>query len=1424
MPSHFPNPEKNPLFHHLLCLLSTSLILSLVSCEDVKCEERDYGYRHINNTLNTQLTEVIESYNSQFTIMKEQGDRYNITHGGSVFSKYADISAVNECKDMIASVTSVGLVCKDIFYLLDSVTYSRSVVHKLQKKEDGSQNSFRSYSQQAYSIILLSNSDTDKTVDITYINTFDSLVYTYHSGNGFLFQNISHLGGTPTIKYISPNSTNINAKFILFYDAITSIQTAAVCIGNSNFSIKITDPSGLPKQANHMNQVFSLKGEREEDDGKVSFYEIFIVDKFFYLFYRVHSKPDGQDSTIQVSRIQFNTLINDNKISVAPPEKVAFKFSVERFGKIKMIKHVSDEFILVYEEESLSSLNLTLCTIDPESLSIDNCTIPFTEYIKTSEIYIYKASLHECQKETAHNKIRVFVEYKSKNSINTVMSAIYTVTFLETNSSIRRTNEWLMESQIHWISNLIKPPALLSLKARNVDQYLTDFTYLRVNFLEYFLPNVPPVGKDVNFSLTVRYKDKSGQEGCVNVNCILISSYTSDIRFRKQDPIELKGYYNTVEKWRYNVQPFPYRGNDMEIMSHEDSIFVDYITDTSQTMITMNNGPNMKETPTFKYRLFEGDFMIGVSESIDKERTMHIYKCYQDIIMKETDQRRAQFKSYLPSLECKLIKSIAVSNLVFLVDANKLTDFLVVRYKSENSVVYYKIDLYDYNHVEINMRGYDPAMVWVQQLTSNTIILCHYKLSSYSPFAIYLLEGEALRKLPEPNVDQYRALPDLSFKAGSLIREGKNVFLYLAITTSSHVSFLKFNMTDTFKNPVLTQSAHDIFKREKNSQTELCFLKGRLFIVHQTVKEAPSLGEEPEKTLHAYLINLDNPNKDYSYPLKEFNITSMSSISVTCKPSLEIIILKGRLEEANNHTRISIYLNGSFTSANNRIIKKTTEKGAEGCDINFMDNYIIELCNNINNELGFIATFLRLKDPIINVKFNHSHSLVPFVLKAQQKEITVDIETRAVLNKKQDILDTNATEGFLYNIKKLMQAEVNESEKMDFEFDVLSEILNYTGHVVHAKIVNRSNPKSPLPKSSISLVERIEEIGRYEKSLDIENLDSESTKYGGFEKLVMKGDYLAVLSVITRYHALISWVIIYEFGRANGDLKIKYKFKINKVCGEFNFESYPSDGQVIIDLGIVCSSSIGSNCFTLYRFGLDTPNKEPSIIDSQITDSECSDVWEVNMNLKVKEGVEQKKSYQLSVLTTAHLDNTIRVYDFSSDDISNIYYKNKTNLVDVDSGFLFMFGNIEILIYLDSNRANLRYGVMNYDLKWEKMITGEVDGIPIKYRNRIIDDLVCTKGESNITKCLLKLGDDSFTTLELYYESSSSDNKQKIKARNFQEHMLMQDTTFLDCIMTDQFMVIDAIYISPGKNSLTNRKQKEVPILLRTSNTEKHSF
>ena len=584
--------------------------------------------------------------------------------------------------------------------------------------------------------------------------------------------------------------------------------------------------------------------------------------------------------------------------------------------------------------------------------------------------------------------------------------------------------------------------------------------------------------------------------------------------------------------------------------------------------------------------------MIEVTESTERERTMHISRCHSDVVMKVPVPEQFTPEGFKPSYECKLIRNISVSNLVDLEEAKELNNYLIVRFKSENSVVYYKIDKYDFNSFETNLKGYDPTYVWTEQITQTKIIICHYKRSASNPFAIFSLDGESLTKLAEPNVDQYRSMSSLTFKAGALIKtedeSNQKLFLYLAMQTAlptTMLSYLKYEVDHQEKSTKLVGSSHNFFKGLDLSDSHACFLNNSLFLLMQKTPNPP---EKP--SIEAYLVDLDNPNLNYSFPLAEFNISLMSEVKVLCKPDHNLIVLRGWVNETDNNkaTRKNIYLNGLFDNANYRVLLITEELGSVECDISFTHNYIIERhedkkdsSSNKNN-----IRFIRLKHPIIYIAAGEAGKTTEHKINMIVGEKSHDLTIR-VKSEKNPIESTPpsvTSPQFNQSVYQLLH-----KEETNLSFPVFNDaaqnqkhVLNYSGHVLNARVI--VPPNSSLARNtSISVIQRIEVLKRYNKSHDISNWDKD--QYGGFEKMVLHGDYLGVVSIITKYQTLMSWFILYEFNRTTANLKLIHNFPITSVCSNFDFVTVSENSQKLeIILAIECKQDISKHSLKFYTF------------------------------------------------------------------------------------------------------------------------------------------------------------------------------------------------------------------------------------------------
>ena len=70
-----------------------------------------------------------------------------------------------------------------------------------------------------------------------------------------------------------------------------------------------------------------------------------------------------------------------------------------------------------------------------------------------------------------------------------------------------------------------------------------------------------------------------------------------------------------------SLKSFGIVGNSLQVLSKSSQIFVDYVTNNISIIL------DVKPPNYFLKMTFEGVFLIGVDESSDRSRRMHIYKC-----------------------------------------------------------------------------------------------------------------------------------------------------------------------------------------------------------------------------------------------------------------------------------------------------------------------------------------------------------------------------------------------------------------------------------------------------------------------------------------------------------------------------------------------------------------------------------------------------------------------------------------------------------------------------------------------------------------------------------------------------------------------------------------------------------------------------
>jgi hypothetical protein len=277
----------------------------------------------------------------------------------------------------------------------------------------------------------------------------------------------------------------------------------------------------------------------------------------------------------------------------------------------------------------------------------------------------------------------------------------------------------------------------------------------------------------------------------------------------------------------FNIKNLDAFGNNLKYGTSDNQIFIDHVLDNMDIVL---------EPPTNKKLakvVIEGDFLIGVEEG--RERIMYIYKCYKDVMIRGAYDSGIFKEENKPTFNCRQVTTIVVNSPVKLTEAKQLGHFLMVRFRSDNSVVYYKIDMYEYSFTEINLKGYDPTQVWMVQSDPNTIIICHFKSTSVNPYMLFSLHGEVLTRLPIPNFQQF-VQPDINMKflAGGLATINSKIFMYIGISYPQSISFLKYDVTKAKDNTSLERSGHNLLHGSDidPKACSMCFLLDKIVKHH----------------------------------------------------------------------------------------------------------------------------------------------------------------------------------------------------------------------------------------------------------------------------------------------------------------------------------------------------------------------------------------------------------------------------------------------------------------------------------------------------------------------------------------------------------------------------------------------------------------
>lgn len=891
------------------------------------------------------------------------------------------------------------------------------------------------------------------------------------------------------------------------------------------------------------------------------------------------------------------------------------------------------------------------------------------------------------------------------------------------------------------------------------------------------------------------------------------------------------------------------RGNNLKYKSLDpNDVYLNKVLDDANFEM---NKPLPSDEVVLKVTL-EGNFLIAVSKTDTEERKMYLYKCANDEMMKYINTESSDSPGYKKSIDCKHLITINVNSFVDLAEAKDLKDFLVVRFKSENSVVYYKINKFDYTSIEINLKGYSPVMVWMAQLHANTIIICHYKSMSATPFTLFSLEGENLVKLPEPNIEQFRTSTEMEFKAGSLIEEAGSVYLYLAIAYPKTLTFLKFRLRidRTGGNVALSKSGSDLFEEHKLDMinTKMCFLQNRLFIVNESVVSSTTLDGERIRNTTAYLVNLANPNLDYTYPLSDFELSKLTEISVVCDSFKNLIIVKGMIDQAEIRKPMTIFLNGESGNSNEKIIIVLESMRMENCLMGFTMSFVSEICMEPNPYKDqtklFASRLIKVDSSSLTVFVQHDKTSKKSTIEVSAGTAKKHITIQAITSDGEYPIKVDLDHDFREEIKRRPTLDTKTVKT----YDIIRNILKYDYHMLSVRVRSKSKARSTNTTTQsqayhlngITLRERISEVKKLASAASIEeitkNKAGDDTKFPQvMDEMVLTRDYMMGLTVTTRYQNLKTWITLYKFN-AEDVQKSQFigNFSIENVCAQSAFDYFmDSKGTTHFVIMVICNKGMsfiqeihyyntsGEIGLCLESNKLELSNKP---VDMKIFASSTENYMEYFISVTAIEmtGITRLRFDKENMTEINH--NSIFWYKLDILGQKRIIESNLASSNPIYKhtrfSYLIRLGSSKQLFILILGQCPYECGtdylkVLEYDPEFEDFDKLPVyDIIPPKKKGFMerggaswSRDIGCAYETEGEVRCYsLPINDlNNFATFILYHDPTNSTNPVRMKAPAMHYNVPDSMDEFPNMSIIDGYLVTDIMLItSAGKNNYIN--------------------
>lgn len=472
------------------------------------------GYWHIDDimyiNLNTIPPYTNKASNCKYvadTTTGEEGKKsIEFTHGGPKKSKILDIAPDANCTDATFGSGTTKLLCGDTFYFMDSSSNGRSFSLKLSGSAAG--NKFKRFAPSGYSMLLTSTNATGGNLEVTYVNTFDSVSHTYNATASGL--NVtSQVDGSPIIKYLLYNDkvTGNNVKMMLLFDGILGPQIQFNRTkGCSTFYIRPTEAVGGISGGTTLNfSIFHPIKEKAAHEATI-IHDIFLNDTmliFIYRFYDPQNKTGFSNRTVNAIHMCYKSISyskedNNPKINfteectemyISPdiedtPPFVSHTSSADTY----MVRNVVDEYIGFFHRNTSDSYFSICKLMGPVEdimpyMHVAGCSNGILLKLFHKDLTIPRFPPIEYKKET--NSLKLHLEIKSTNN-----SLTYSSVYLELNTITGRLtllNQWNIPNTIHLtVAKENTEERLHVIKQRYLEFYDTRYNYAKINFREYF--------------------------------------------------------------------------------------------------------------------------------------------------------------------------------------------------------------------------------------------------------------------------------------------------------------------------------------------------------------------------------------------------------------------------------------------------------------------------------------------------------------------------------------------------------------------------------------------------------------------------------------------------------------------------------------------------------------------------------------------------------------------------------------------------------------------------------------------------------------------------------------------------------------------------------------------------------------------------